>query len=176
VNARQVPFVLVRLSCLPPDIEEDNPKANSLFLDNIEADLQSNVPAVLWEGIPAGEKIKVVIALNADVSKHRIGDAILAEIKFCGHGLVRAITYDQLLDTTLRMLRALDGYVLNHVNTKERLTDSEDKVACEMTAVMTTAENGHLEVSRSARHKSPVSSARSKLEGLADRVAERRSQ
>lgn len=133
-TGRLLPLVVVKVYCLPPDLEAEQSEALSDYLESVEADIENYSPDTIGD-------VTVGISLVQDVSEHRIGDVIWMEVEYRGVSEVRAIKYAHLEDAASRLLRGLKGLVINCINVEGRLQD-ESRVPCSLISVTVGSENG----------------------------------
>lgn len=128
-------FVL-KVYCIPPDINKTYPGAVEDLLSALEQDVKDHIPRIYYD-IPIG------ISLVADVSDYRIGDVIWAEGEFRGNSEVRAIAWGVLNCLAETLMRDLHGFVVSWVNHPGRLAEAElDRVPCNHISVTVGSENG----------------------------------
>lgn len=136
------PFVIVKVFCIPADLEESRPHALMNLLDDIASDLVNFLPAYIDQVIPDDKNIEVGISLFRDITDYRTQDLIWAEVEYRGHSAVRGIPYADLDAIAFRLVRNLKGFAMDHVNDPVRL-QHEGLVRCKKVAVTVKAENCH---------------------------------
>lgn len=133
-------FFVLEIYCVPPDADAQGVEQ---LLQASEADVRMSSLDTPFPEIPVG------IALVKDVSDYKIGDMIWAEGEFRGDSRVRAIPWEVLDKLAKSILRGLDGFVINNVNTPSRVWEGGPNVACKFLGVTIGVENGPVTATRS---------------------------